>query len=451
MFRKLLCILTALLLILLCLPACAETDGSDLCLLCNGNVPVGTGVAIGDSQLILTSGSVLYDAPLLTALVGDQSFDIAGASGESYASPVLLTLDKAADLPLRQLSIAFDPDALTYYGLLSDGTPVSGACTRVTPAFAEGHAAMTLTACEGLLPGAVILDAGGNAAGLVTAVYAEGKGRYLAYTNEALYFMLSGLSDSHLLMQDTEVQPLLKSDEDPGYRPVTDVALSLERGQLIIDWSAAALDPADGEVVTVVVQDEENPFFSYFQMELSAGNARVPVAPDRQYTVWVMQSMEKPEVDALGFGPQYAVFTTPAAQPFTDYQFEDTMAYVATLPAGTQADDAEVLPADASLQAAALETSDVYLQVTSTYEVTESLEAELTVVLTTPERWMIVDASGFLFIPDVMAEDNWHMPVTKLFRTAASFRETGRLAPGVYTLSYYLDGLLASQVDFLVE
>jgi hypothetical protein len=77
--------------------------------------------------------------------------------------------------------------------------------------------------------------------------------------------------------------------------------------------------------------------------------------------------------------------------------------------------------------------------------VTEELYADLVCVLYAPDGSCYSTLSGFVFAPEYMPEDTWHMDVTELFDECS--QSAGELS-GTYSLAYYLDGQLASEITF---
>ena len=80
---------------------------------------------------------------------------------------------------------------------------------------------------------------------------------------------------------------------------------------------------------------------------------------------------------------------------------------------------------------------------------TEEIECYLLSALTTPTGSCFFTSSGYLYAPEYMENDAWHMEVTQLFRDAETYMDG--LPAGEYTLSYYLNDQLGDCFSFTLS
>ena len=70
---------------------------------------------------------------------------------------------------------------------------------------------------------------------------------------------------------------------------------------------------------------------------------------------------------------------------------------------------------------------------------------DLTCALIAPDGSCCSTLSGFVYGPEYMTDDVWHIEITELVDTLV---RTGSATSGTYRLSYYLDDKLASEITF---
>ena len=105
------------------------------------------------------------------------------------------------------------------------------------------------------------------------------------------------------------------------------------------------------------------------------------------------------------------------------------------------------LPRSPGNTTVSLEAKTLWLQITSSYTVTEDQEETLLLCLFTPDGQCLVEMASFLYGFDFMEADNWHYDMSKMFREAREF--CGDPLPGgTYTLAYYIGDSLAGSFSF---
>lgn len=440
-----------------CLSALGEGEDNLLLRIYDGDTLVASGAAVGSDRFMLTGGAFLRAATSPTVRFGDQAFAITAMDGEGFDAPVLMQLDAATGVTSWFISSEPDWSSLTYLGLCADGAAVSGNCSRVAPAFAGRHVAMTLTAQPGLLPGALILDQGGCIAGVVVSVYGEGSGRYLAFTNESIYFLLSSMIASDDSRPQTAPVSQSETALMPAALPVTDAQAFAENGCLVVDWSESELAPENGQQITIIVEDSANPYSSTISANIDDSSASFPAIPGHSGLLWVVQTTGEPDMDMLIAGGAgnavYAIpYTVDEVEPCTDYAFRNADLHLGLIPVGTEAADTEVIPAFEGALTAELLTENVpYLQVTSVYEVDAQLSCTLTFVLYTPDGAAYTELAGWIYDPTYGNCDNWHAALDDLLARAARFAPDGSLTPGEYAIVFYIDGKEGGRLAFTIE
>ena len=239
----------------------------------------------------------------------------------------------------------------------------------------------TLTTLPSLLPGAVLTGADDSLCGLITASLGEGEGRYFALDSAEIYSRLS----------------------------------------------------------------EEDAYYVYHSVDGCTDD--IICVPGRSYLFCVRKTASEDEDPAIpGFPEGLEPVQIPDGGRIERYGFKDTAAYLAFLPDQQTAAETDLLAAVTDYASVfAHEGFQLYFQLTSTYEVTEELYADLVCVLYAPDGSCYSTLSGFVFAPEYMPEDTWHMDVTELFDECS--QSAGELS-GTYSLAYYLDGQLASEITF---
>lgn len=331
-----------------------------------------------------------------------------------------------AEQPLPGVPLVLSNFALnnmSYTGLNASSLTLQGLCQYV--AYTSSWA--TLTAGPGLVPGAVITDPDGGLTGLITASCGEGVNRYFALTSEEIYARLT--SDS----PDQEAP----EDAADGFLPVT---TTVDHNRVTLTWEGQQ----DTEYC-VYWYDTANSFYSYYTIK--GGQCDVHCVPGRSYRFFVRDMTGLSDSSVEYFPPEFECnLSLPEAEKATDYDFLDTEAYLAWAEADTEPGATEKLPAFTDL--ADFISHDgirLYFQITSTYVVDREITCDLTCALIAPDGSCCSTLSGFVYGPEYMTDDVWHIEITELVDTLV---RTGSATSGTYRLSYYLDDKLASEITF---
>jgi len=353
--------------------------------------------------------------------LGDDYAAVTGINCADNEHIAVLTLDEcSAQVESAALTVAAP---VTYTGVKADGTLITGTVADI--AYDANDITMTARLESGIMPGAVLLASDGSVAGVVLYPVNEGVDRYCVSRADRF---------DHLLSKAT-----LKTDDSPAGR----VSLILqpaeyEPGTLFYSW--------DAEGMTAYCMVPGNDYLTRLGKEDSGYLAAVP---GHTLIVWLMP--EGAELDDINdiLNYPYAVYDSPVEQ-LTMHSFADTSAYLTVAQPGVSFRMTEQIPAVDVITVADLTGGkDVYLQVTSTYEIDHDESYVMTAVLTLPDGRCFYTVTGYAFGPDYMPEDVWHWDLTDLFANANELT-TGGLQPGEYDLTYYIAGQKASEVNFTV-
>lgn len=441
MFRSMLSLLLACMLVLCSTAALAEEPLLPILALYADHEPVGTGVLFPDHQTLLSVSSAIEHADTALDTAGHE-FTLSDALSDGVIG--MAHLDQAAAADPLYLSPYFDLDDLYCIGVASTGELMQSAVTSPAALLYHGHAAIIFTAAEDLVPGALLVDHDDNLSGLVVASYGEGKGRYVAYTNEGLYFAM-------LNLQESDDAPA--ADEDAvGW--LSGVTLDWADGLLTVSWADAIANGEADETscFLVMMKDTENDYYSYAITDPGLTSRSFPAIPGRTYAACV-RTVEENDTSDRYFSHTHCVLSDPIpVEPFTLYDYKDEAIGVSVVPAGTVLDDMAELPIPETLTADMLDGSmDAYLYVVSRYSVSEMIERPMLIALTTPDNACMLYVGGYIFAPEYMAHDVWHMSLNDLFADYLAYGASGTLIPGTYTVSYYFDGLLVNTLSFSLE
>ena len=411
-----------LCLLLLCLCLALPALAADLPLfpVKAGDEIVGLSVLAGSSYTLLTTVPIGNEALYVVTPDGDVS-----VSAFPQHDTLLTVLQTFQELPGTPLILgSASAEGLTYVGVNLEGEMVEGLASFLAPV--DQPSGLTLTAAPYLLPGAVLVNSEGDLCGMICASLGEGIGRYFAL----------GASDIYTRLMYEEYDESENTDFFAA-------KATIDRNRVILDWSG---DPnaSEDSLVCVYWYDEENDYYTYRTVQGLTDTLRC--VPGRSYSFFVRPLLSEDDNLTNYSFPEGAriSLTLSEASPYKDYHFLDTQAYIACLPQGETAGDTDLLPALENLEDVFDHQGyDLYLQVVSTYEVTEMIEADLTIVLYTPDGSCYMYPSGFLFGPEYMSNDVWHANITELFDEAADSLPD---KAGVYYLRYYINDGLASEI-----
>ena len=441
MNKRLTALLCAVLMAAVCLPALAQQELSPVYTLMSvdaaGTAPVGTAVLVENASTLLTTVWAAQAQGMLMAVGSGGALAITEIRQPDPGSPLLL-LTLAQPSPAQPAEIGAADGTLTIRGVTAESMLFSAPARNLTVTPLDGASCLLYTGIGGTLPGAVLMNDRGEIAGMAVATYTEGIHRYVAYTAEKIEAVLGH-----------EAAKTAPAADGPVW--LTGMKATTGQGMMTVDWSDIIPAENEGEsAFTLFWMDNANRYFACAPVAWSEGSAEVSVLPGHTYLMWLQQSLTGEADTAAEFPSEALSVKVPEAPPFTAMDFADAASYLACMDADVDPETLDSLPPMEDITAPRLrdEGLRLYLQATNTYQTECEKEALLTVALTAPDGSCYWDIGGYLFLPELGENDSWFMELTALFRDCEDF--TG-LAPGAYTLVYYLDGQLGGEVAFTLE
>lgn len=416
-----------LLILALCLlalsPSLAQEPVIPVFEIIQNGLPVGTGVLFYNDTFLITTAPLQNDHDILIR-TGDEQ--IVPAEVYTDADGLFTLLVSGQAMPGTPLSLEpVTSGGLTYTGYDAQGNMLTGPCTRT--AYAHSPEGLILSAAPGLLPGAVLTGPTGGIAGLTAASLSEGCGRYYAITSDDIYARILPASDE-------AAESFLK------------VEAEAEHNRVHLSWEA----PESGAAGFCVFRlDTLNGYYTYNLVEDTS--ATFSCVPGRTYSFYVraLESMEQDPTPLQFPQDMGATLTVPMQESVNAYGFTDKQVYLSSWAGKEDPEDFSTVlePLEDFSTVFHHGENRIFLQVISTYEVTETIQADLTVALYAPDGACYSTVSGYLFAPEYMQEDAWHMDISELF---ASCRKFGSDINGTCTLSWFLDDALSSSFTFSV-
>lgn len=446
MLKRFFVLLLALAL-LIAAPALAEDAPFDALyrlVLRNGqqDTLLGSGVVCVQPDVLVTSVAAIPSAGKLYAVGAGGEFAVTQMERMAEGCDLaLLLLDSATPTQPLRLTPAEAP--LRVMGVLPDGRMTAADASHLTVIPYQGMACLLFSGEENLLPGSVLLDESGGLAGVTLATYGEGAGRYLALTADEIY---------RGILSDTSAAPVHETPD--GVTWVSGFTVTPLDGRLHVDWAGCIpREQRQGRTLTVFFANEANPYYSYIQADEDENTMDVPAAPGQRYSVWLQLSEGEANFNVMQPDSSSVTVDTNPSHPFNRLGYKDQACYLGVLPADADSDPTAMIPPLEPITAEALAAPDskFFLQAVSKYRIKRREEAQLLIVLTTPEKNTFLIEAGFIFDPALTDGDVWNAEITELFTDYLCLNETGQFAPGSYTLAYYLDGGLASQLTFTLE
>ncbi|MBQ9308702.1 MAG: hypothetical protein IJ229_12325 [Clostridia bacterium] len=416
-----------LLLVLLALTTFAQAESPALPIypLLDGEEIIGSAVLFAADTTLLTTAPIAHPDGEISILVSEVPLRVEVYNEPDSLLSLLLTEEPLAAAPFSLGVLLGDAH---YAGYTRDLTLIEGACDQIAQTlYPEG---ITLAAGAGLLPGAALIDGTGALTGLIAADLGEGRNRYYALSSAELYEQLTKLTES-------------PAETPAGFLPST---ASVSGHIVSLAWEDDAASETE-PTYCVYWYDVENSFYSYFP--LSATECTVHCVPGRSYRFFVRRITEGDVQSVPYLPPEFETFITlDAPEKATDYDFLDTDVHIAWYAKDAQQSLTENLPAYTDFASIFThENVEIALQVTSTYVVEEEITCDLTCALYAPDGTCYSSLSGFIYGPEYMAEDVWHMDITSLLDECSA---AGSATPGTYYVRYFLDDKLASEVSFVV-
>lgn len=436
MLRRWAACLLALLLLSAVLPASAEEQAAPDFPLYRliydteqGPVTTGTAVLFASSQTLLTSYGALSTSGVQGLYAEGPDGRYAVANGYKVGKHAVVMLQLAEPSTLEPIRLSAAEPALCL-GALTDGQLTGCMPSRMQTSSMDGLPAVELALVKGLLPGAVLAGNTGLQ-GLVLGSWGEGADRYLLLPADTLLTMLT--------------QALEQEEEDSCW--ISDrVAVSQQGCLLTVDWSACGL-PEDWKLC-VYLMNTANPYYQISKPDVSLGSLSMPICPGDTYGVWVYAAAELPEDVTPGL-EHIRLAETAAGVPYTELNYRDEAFFLAMLPEGTDAAQAQPEPYQPTTRAAFLSDGRPALHVASVYETEETHEYNGILCLTTPEGYRCVESAIYTLAPEYLPLDAWTHDLSNLFATY--LRMVPDMAPGDYTLCIFYEDQPVSSLTFTLE
>jgi len=427
MFKR--CLLFVLLFVAIQLTACAVEPApiSSFYLLYQEDVCIGPAVLFSSDSLLLTT-AVLPDHPeTLTAVNKEESIPAQYIGTVSDGGLSLFELEQPASSEPLILADTLNFDNCTYWGIDSQGNTHTGNTQRVN--FIDNDTGLLSLTCEdSLIPGTILYNQNGNLVGLVYAALGEGNGRGLAVSNYTIYQAFS---------QDDSGQA---ANSEFWY---SDIQCQLEANLVHLSWD---LDTEDQDGISYIYWiDTHNPYYVVQESEPGNSSLDLLLVPGREYAFWISKElMEDPDL----FTVTPAVISIPLNGEVQDHEFTTDSMGIAVLPASETPQDTDALPLAAELNRIMLSDSSkkIYLQVENRYNVSENIQCNLAVSITTPDGACYSLVSGYLYAPEYMNHDLWHIEITSLFRDIENYQNA--FPAGSYSVQYFLDDQLGGSFSF---
>lgn len=428
--RMILCAV-CVLLTLCVLPAMAENLPvySLYGLTDNGIELLGSGVLFMDNNILLTTMPDRPDVYMLHATY-ENDLEIILESRSVAGMFQLLRMQEAS--PLTPMTLADSADAVCV-GLLEDGTPTQCQPADLESVLYGSHAlpAMQMTLPDGLLPGAFLTD-GEHVCGVVLEDGESGDGRKTALMADTLYDLM------------TESLPAF------AYPWLSDrVDITQDGSTLVIDWSHVEelAQAGEDDKVWLLVKAESNFFYDTYGCEISEGSCRITVAPANTYMVWAYVGPELPDLSQLG--NVYIPFYVELSGLYNDFNYQDLLFYAGVTPLDKIPENGEMTEEPNVYTAHMLNTSHLWMQSVATYQVTDPVALDGSMVLITPEGYVFANVLHCMLWPEQQEHAVNAVSLDGMLEDYVML--CGDFAPGVYTLAYFFGDQLVSANTFTVE
>lgn len=427
--KKLICIL---LLLTLAFPALAEEDVyarvSDalyriVLRTAEGDVTLGSGVVFLDQSVLLTAGA--YPAAgALYAIGADGEHGVRSVEWPGSAGLALMQLDSPSSATPLGLSDYQTVGLSHLFGTDDEGNVGTVPLYQALHSVYRGQYALLLSAEEGLLPGAVMMDEKGCVVAVVMAQQAEGVGMYVALNAKAIYSAITGEQEADAFL---------------------DLEVGWDNGLLTLSWIDG---PREDGLYLITISGKENGYYTFFEADCDQRSFQTAVPPGHTYYIQAQWTPSEEEAHAPVWSAM-AEYTVPQSA-FTLYGFTQEC-FLASAPAGQEITG--VLPEMTFVSADTLADASraLYLQITNTYDVDGDIEAPMTLELLAPDGQFYFDELSYLFSPEYEAEDVFCVPLAELFETCARFSANGAMQPGEYTLRYAIAGKTAGEYAFTLH
>lgn len=383
-----------------------------------GDVTLGSGVLYGQADQLLTAESCCRAGELFAI----------GEDGEHAVLSYAMVKDTGAALITLATPAAAQPMALAAYDTPS--LPfIFGANVRdelsvaplyqVLHAVYRDHKALQISGTEGLLPGAVVVDERGQIVALTVAAHTEGLGMYTALEPDVLGAAIQGKTS-----------------------PFLPVEAAWNGGLLTLSWKDVV---RTGGAYLLTVTGAENNYYTNYETKEKSFQLAVPAGHSYYYQVQWVDSGASPQPLVWEDMSAYTVPELPLPTP--GYQQQ---CYLASAPRGKEF--TSVLPEMPLISVDTLFAADQerYLQIISSYDVTEALRCPMTVSLIAPDGQFYYEEMFITLTPEEEEQDVFAVPVDSIFAGCRDFSGGGSLMTGNYELRVHLAGKLAGSYSFTV-
>ncbi len=424
--KKRMLILAALLLLVSVMKvACAESPEALYRIVLRteaGDMPLCTGIVFGTADTLLTAADCQREGECIAigadgehAVSAWEALDDTGAAllrlaDSTAAVPVPVAADTASAVPV-------------IYGVTAQGLTVSAECTAPQSSLQHGREDLVLSAMEGLLPGAVVLDGKGALVALTVRQQAEGHGLYTGVYAMDIGRALSGAASAFI--------------------PV-DVAWA--DGEVRLTWTD---ETRTAGLYCLCIIAEENEFYTALHLDTAERDVTLPLAPGHHYD-FLLQWLADENQDIAFDWDSMQSFTLPEVNVSLP-GFAQTGSLVIA-PQGKKLSERLTPPARYTLQALSSAQYSRYYQIVCTHAVTQETELPMTYWLTAPDGQFYAEDNVCTLSPtNAGMEQLFSLPIDELLTECAAFSGQGTLPLGEYSLSWCLGGRLAGRFSFTVE
>lgn len=443
MFKRVLVLLAALVMLAACLPAGAEealpvyriVERTE-----QGDITLGSGVLFRRADTLLTAASVAKGDSLY-ACGSDGEFAVRCIGQVAGSGLALVTLAGSSSAVPLDVTASTDA-ALTLTGVNRAGETLTLPVTHARTDADERYGSVLLSSEEGLLPGAVMPGADGGIAAIVTSQRGEGRGVYEALTGADMAKALGGAGTA------AAEAPADDADADAGF--VYEVFSAYADGAITLDWTDSAGYPEGDDVYfSVYFVLGLNPYYNYVPVQPGQTRQQIPVPPGQTVICWVGYSRGEHRHDMMpGNDQPYITVNTGNVALLTDNGFRNVSCSVTMAAPGHE--DAASLPiVPVTREALADESLALYYQTEDTYLVTETSDDHmLLLTLYTPGGQVFCSEGRYTYMPELCAGDAWVMDLSALVTSCRTYGLQDDLPAGEYKVVCYIDGKLAGGAVF---
>lgn len=388
----------------------------------NEEITLGSGLLFMENTVLLTTDSCCAAGDLYAiGRDGEHAVLFADVAGDSGAALLQLATPSAATpIALSQ----FDTRGIPYlFGVDHGGEFRAAPLYQGLRSMFRGKESLLLSSEEGMMPGAFILDENGCLMGLVVAQQMEGIGMYNALEPGRIYNALTAMQYADQFLP---------------------IACEWQDGVLNISWEDE--ERTDGAYIVTISGDQNN-YYTFYEAKQGASSIQAAVPPGHLYYMQVQWAKSADEA----IEPVWAAMSSYAVpeEQLTEFGFTNEC-YLASVPAGTQVNS--VLPPleFVSVDTMTDESTDLYLQIKNTYDVSETIERPMTLEFIGPDGQFFYETSGYVFAPEYETADHFALNLEALIASFTEFT-SGRMLSGEYKLRYAIGGKVGGEYAFTVQ